>query len=91
MLNSVTRTEVLLAYVSSGVNATGETYVPVKFEPAIVAYIVWQDARYDARKLQVAPYFQQQYTYEINMLDEGPTLQEYIDMWLSTCTMLPQR
>ena len=91
VLNSVTRTEVILAYVSSGTNATGETYVPVKYEPALIAYIIWQDGRYDSKKLKDSMYFEAQYNAEIRMLDDGPNLQEYLDTLYSTYTMLPQR
>lgn len=91
MLNSVTRTEIILAYVSSGTNVTGETYVPVKYEPALVAYIVWQDSRYDDRRIQIAQYFEQQYRNEVLMLNEGPTAQEWLDTLYSTYTMLPNR
>lgn len=91
MLNSVTRTEVILAYVSSGTNATGETYVPVKYEPALIAYIVWQDSRYDDKRIAIAQYFEQQYKNEIMNLDEGPTLQELLDTWISTYSDLSRR
>jgi hypothetical protein len=91
MLNSVTRTEVILAYVSSGTNAEGETYVPVKYEPALIAYIVWQDSRYDDKRIAIAQYFEQQYNKEILNLDEGPTLQELLDTWISTYSDLPKR
>lgn len=91
MLNSVTRTEVILAYVSSGVNATGETYVPVKYEPALIAYIIWQDSRFDDKRIAIAQYYETQYVKEIQNLDEGPTLQEYLDVLYSTYTLLPSR
>lgn len=91
MLNSVTRTEVILAYVSSGTNATGETYVPVKYEPAIIAYVIWQDSRFDDKRIAIAQYYETQYVKEIQNLDEGPTLQEYLDVLYSTYTLLPNR
>ena len=91
MLNSVTRTEVVLAYVSSGTNATGETYIPVKYEPALIAYIMWQDSRYDDKRIAIAQYYETQYIKEIQNLDEGPTLQEYLDVLYSTYTLLPSR
>jgi len=91
VLNSVTRTEVILAYTSSGVNVTGETYVPVKYELALVAWIIWQDSCYDDKRLPMAQYYEQQYKNQLVMLDEGPTLQEYLDVLYSTYTMLPQR
>ena len=88
MLNSVTRTEVVLAYVSSGTNATGDTYIPVKYEPALIAYIMWQDSRYDDKRIAIAQYYETQYIKEIQNLDEGPTLQEYLDVLYSTYTPL---
>ena len=91
MLNSVTRTEVVLAYVSSGTNATGDTYIPVKYEPALIAYIMWQDSRYDDKRIAIAQYYETQYIKEIQNLDEGPTLQEYLDVLYSTYTLLPSR
>ena len=91
MLNSVTRTEVILAYRSSGVSVTGETYIPVKFENVLIAWIMWQDCRFDNLKVQINEYFHQQYKDELVMLDEGPTLQELLDTLYSTYTILPQR
>ena len=90
-LNSNLRTTFVLAYRSSGTNVTGETYVPVKFDSVLIAWIVWQDARYDTQKLTIAPYYEQQYKNELVMLDEGPTIEEYLDTMYSTYTMLPQR
>jgi hypothetical protein len=90
-LNRVTRTEVVLAYTSSGTSVTGETYIPVMYEGALIAYIIWQDARYDIQKAQAASYYESQYAREIALLDDGPTLQEYLDVLYSTYTMLPQR
>ena len=91
MLNSVTRTEVILAYMSSGTSVTGETYVPVKYDIALIAWIIWQDSCFDDKRVTIAPYYEQQYKNAVYMLDEGPTLQEYLDVLYSTYTMIPQR
>lgn len=91
VLNSVTRTEVVLAYTSSGTSATGETYVPVKYEIALIAWIIWQDSCFDDKRVTIAPYYEQQYRNALVIIDEGPTLQEYLDVLYSTYTMLPQR
>jgi hypothetical protein len=47
IINSNNRGEVLLEYISSGVNNTGTTNVPAKYAPAIIAYILWRDVQYD--------------------------------------------
>jgi len=45
--NKLSRTEVILAYVSTGVNDTEDQfYIPKKYIPAITAYIMWQDIMY---------------------------------------------
>ena len=91
LLNSTTRTDVVLAYSSSGVSVSGETYVPVKYKGALLAWIIWQDARYDEKKLKLSEYYELQYNKEVLRLDEGYTIDEYLDALMSTYTMLPKR
>jgi hypothetical protein len=91
VLSSVSRTEVVLAYTSSGTDVTAETYVPVKYEIALIAWIIWQDSCFDDKRMQVAQYYEQQYKNAIYMLDEGPTLQELLDVLYSTYDYRPQR
>ena len=43
------RTEVILEYVSSGIDLTAETSIPVIAKMAMIAYIVWRDALYDSK------------------------------------------
>ena len=90
-LNSTTRTEVVLAYISSGIELSEETYVPVKYEGALIAWAIWQEARYDEKRLQVAQYYEQQYRNEVIQMGDDYTIEEYLDAWISTYSMLPSR
>jgi len=44
VISSTSRSELLLAYTTSGTDLAGETYVPTLSVQALVAYILWQDA-----------------------------------------------
>lgn len=90
-LNSVSRTEVVLAYITSGVEIAEETYVPTKYERVLIAWIIWNDAMYDDMRVKMADYYQRRYTEELVNLDEGYTIEELIDAIESTYTMLPLR
>lgn len=90
-LNSVTRTEVVLAYITSGVEVSEETYVPTKYEQVLIAWIVWRDSMYDESRIRVAEYYKQRYTEEVIMLDEGYTIEELFDALASSWSMLPLR
>jgi hypothetical protein len=90
-LNSVSRTEVVLAYITSGVEIAEETYVPTKYERVLIAWIIWNDAMYDDMRVKMADYYQRRYTEELISLDEGYTIEELIDAIASTYTMLPLR
>jgi hypothetical protein len=46
---SVTRSQVVLEYISSGVKATGSTMIPIECEPALRTYVLWQRIEYDTR------------------------------------------
>lgn len=91
IVNSVTRTEVILAYVTSGTETASDTYVPVKYEPALIAYIVWQDSCYDDKRLAIANEFKVRYKEELLNIDEGPTADEWLDALYSTYSMLANR
>ena len=45
-VNSTSRTELLLVYVTSGTSTSTETYIPYKYLPALEAYVMWQDVAY---------------------------------------------
>jgi hypothetical protein len=89
-LNSVTATEVVIRYISSGTETTGTTFVPIKYESVLMAYIIWNDCRYDESRLQIAQYYEQQFNRESVNID-GYTIEELLDTLRSTYTMLPLR
>ena len=39
MLNAISRTEVILVYKTSGTSVTDYTYIPNKYQPALIAYV----------------------------------------------------
>jgi hypothetical protein len=90
-LNSVTRTEVVLAYLTSGAEISEETYVPTKYEQILIAWIVWRDTMYDEQRIKLAEYYESRYLKELVGLDEGYTIEELLDALASTYTMLPLR
>jgi hypothetical protein len=46
---SVTRSQIVLEYISSGVKAIGSTMIPIECEPALRTYVLWQRIEYDSR------------------------------------------
>lgn len=46
---SVTRSQIVLEYISSGVKAIGSTMIPIECEPALRTYVLWQRIEYDTR------------------------------------------
>lgn len=70
-LSNVTRTEVLLVYVSSGTNSDDTTYVPKQYSPAIEAYIMWQDAILAEGKEARAQYLFTVYNAAVNLIKES--------------------
>jgi hypothetical protein len=94
VLNSVTKTEVLLYYVSSGTDLTGTTYVPTKYVPALEAYIMYEDIKFDRN---IPSRIKQDLFREWQRLSimaaevDLPTLSEIRDEILKTTYPLPRR
>jgi hypothetical protein len=93
-LANVTDETVLLSYLVSGSSVNGNTYVPVRMIPAIIAQIVYKDIAYDPN----IPVFQKQdakseMLREENKLRdaEGPTLNEYEEALYATYYPLIKR
>jgi len=93
-LINVTEDTVLLVYKSSGVNASGNTYIPVQYIPAIMAYISYWDIALNPE----VPVSQKQ---DARMLyyglrkelaeDKLPPLREFAHAIYSTYYPLPKR
>lgn len=84
IVNSTERSELLLKYISSGVNNSGTTYVSSKHIEAITAYILWKDIDYD----RTAPMnMKEQYKSRFEdakreiVRVELPALWEVLDAW----------
>lgn len=94
IVNSLTtgRTEVMLLYVSTGINEAGTaTYIPARTVPMIHAYMRWKQVFYeqgvDDPRLKDAYYSEADKVRSISM----PSLQELADGLSETYTQLPTR
>jgi hypothetical protein len=89
IINSNQRSELLLAYVSSGINDTSISYIPAKYNEAIKAWILLQDIVADRN---ISESIKREYKlrfkeaiYDIKKAD-GMSLWELFDAW--NCTGL---
>lgn len=91
IINSTSRSELLLFYTTSGVDTQVTTYIPVKSVDALIAYILWVSKRYDSR----IPISERQY-FELEFLKAEKKLvkngmfsaHEFRDVWTRSNSLL---
>lgn len=94
LINSTTRSELILGYITSGVSTSGETYIPNKLAPFIESYIAYQDVCYQRNVPEnIVGRFLNIMNIEKTKVKEHalPPLREIINKILSSYTMLPKR
>lgn len=82
MFRNITVTKIWLHYISSGVHLDSTTFVPVEYEQAFIAYMVWQVSRYKKSiPRSEREYNKNEYEEEIIKLHNNQigTLDEIID------------
>ncbi|MBN1683750.1 hypothetical protein JW865_09395 [Candidatus Bathyarchaeota archaeon] len=86
IVNANTRSELLLRYISSGINNSGETYIESKYIRAIIAYILWMDVDYDrTAPMNMKEQYKSRFEESKNEIKriEAPGLWELLDAWNS--------
>lgn len=94
VINSNSRSEILLYYISNGIdNSDDSVYVPKKYVPALIAYIVWQDSCFVAGQENRAQYLEQQWEKRKHELKESelPSLDEIADELWALIYQTPRR
>lgn len=86
VVNSNTRSELLLSYVSSGINNTDISYIPARYNEAIKNWIYWQDVIAD-RNVSEGVKYACEIRFKKAVRDiksaEGMGLWELFDAWNS--------
>lgn len=86
-LNNITATEVVLLYKCSGTRVSDTTYVPNKYIPFLIAFILYEFTKYDdsfsmSRRQELLITLRDE---RINLASlESPTMDEYLDAIRST-------
>jgi len=93
MLKNFIGTKVWLYYTSSGTSLTGETLVPVLYEPTLVAWILKEDTSYDPNKIKLNPHYQNLYDSRLRYLRraERSSLEEIWNAFNEVTGPLPKR
>jgi hypothetical protein len=93
LLNSVTKSQVILVYKVSGVTTDATPYIPSKYIPYLTSYVLWNNVRYVEGDERRAQYLEEQYMRESLRLQDStvPPLYELYDAIASTYTQLPKR
>jgi hypothetical protein len=84
IINSNTRSELLLAYSSSGISNTNISYIPAKYNECIIAWILWKNVIADrtvsdTTKRERSNDFKKA-VYDVKRAS-GMSLWEYMDAW----------
>jgi hypothetical protein len=91
---NLTVTEVILMYKTSGTMIGSTTWIPNRYIPALIAYLVYEYYKLDNKipESHVARYLSQYNTEIIKLADlESPSLDEYMDAIRSTYYGTPRR
>lgn len=94
VVNSNSRSEILLYYISNGISSSDDSvYIPKKFVPALISYMVWQDACFVAGQEGRAQYLEQQWEKRKHELKESemPSIDEIADELYSLIYQTPRR
>jgi hypothetical protein len=91
ILVDLSRTEVVLAYISTGVSST-DTFIPMEAVPAMEAHMIWNDKLYQG-KLNEAKFWEDVFDRRADELAalKSPTLDEWLDAIYSQVTPLARR
>jgi hypothetical protein len=93
-LRNITATEVVILYRTSGTMIGSTTWVPNRYIPALIAFIVYEYYKYDdkypqSRRQELLSQYQ---TEIIKLADlESPSLEEYMDAIRGTYYSTPRR
>lgn len=79
---------VFLIYISSGIEVSATTYIPMKCYQAIKTYCAWKWHESEWEAMNKIAYYEDQYYIELNKLEqfEAPSFQELYDAFLKTLT-----
>ena len=86
----MSRTEIVLEYISSGIGSA-DTYMPIKAAPAMEMYVMWKDSVFTNPKM--SQFYEDQYdrmVLELRTLEE-PSMDELADVFYKTNSPLPKR
>ncbi|MFA5409585.1 MAG: hypothetical protein WC343_12515 [Bacilli bacterium] len=81
-LRNTTATTIWLNYITSGVDLSATTFVPVKYEDVMIAYMAWKSKQWDeGQSLSRLQFYEDQYNKTVEELkkSEGVTLRELWD------------
>jgi len=91
---NITAPEIILVYRTSGTMIGGQTFVPNRYIPFLIAYIIYEYFKFDdkypqSRRQELLSQYQ---TEVIKLADlESPSLEEYMDAIRSTYYATPRR
>jgi hypothetical protein len=84
IINNTQRTELLLAYTSSGVELSSTTYFPTKYVEALKSWISWKDIEFDKSVNEaIKDSYEKRYNRKIKDIQriEAPSHIEILDAW----------
>jgi len=92
-INGIPTETVILQYVSSGLNLTGDSYVPIQAQSSVERYLNWMRAEIDGLGLTERRDRERLYDKEIEMLRRThiPSASEFKDILLYLMTQVPIR
>lgn len=93
-VDGITSDTVVLEYVSSGIELTGTTYIPVMALPVIDSYLKWKESYWIPGQERYADMREKSYNnavMKVRNFVEAMTYDEWRDLLLSLTTMAPLR
>lgn len=93
-VDGTTSDTIMLEYVTSGIELTGTTYVPVMTLPVLDAYLKWKESYWIAGQERYADARERNYEkalFKVRNLINSMTYDEWHDLLLSITTQAPQR
>jgi len=93
-LDGTTSDTIMLEYVTSGIELTGTTYVPVMTLPVIDAYLKWRESYWVPGQERYAETRERSYQnalFKVRNLINSMSYDQWHDLFLSITTQVPQR
>jgi len=93
VLNGLPKATVILRYVSNGLNASGESFVPVLAQEALIAYIKMKFVERDPKSMSSLQYWKQNYEEQTELLRyaQFASLEDIADAVYETWTQTVKR